>query len=655
MEPPAQKKQKRSNPMTLPELCSCREWQQATDRAISHPEEALLMEGSSSPLAFACRLGAPASCVKAILDAAPEQIRIFLTSRGTPLHEAVLSDKVGSDVVKALLDADGELEGESVCLLQDVDGHTPLHLLIRRRFQTHLRGDDGNRWFEILQLLIKSSPEAVGIPDRGEYEEPPLVMALKASLYAEGTDDADGILIQRVERRIYEMVGCMLEHYPQAASQVLSGARGLYTALHSAVFHGRCSQTIHLLLQAEQQDCATSRAALLANTQGELPLHFCAMRGEPPRSIALLANAAPMAVLTRDISGLTPFHWLWIRFVSTLLALENDRGDTTVEARRVAATPGNRYQDFSSFERGDFYADLNLIRRLDPPVDFLRMRHIPSECLGEGSDAFQWADRSVEVLANRRQRYLSHGDEPMIVWTRREVVTSLFWNKVVSLLKAADSAMNASSFFHLVQAALACPSCPPPVAQMVCALFPEELSVRDPSTGRLPLHYAACRTWHSWDWPRSDAQGRPTRTSEPAAKLLQGESIAVLMHAIEASPPQSARVTDRQGRLALHHAIDSFVRACSNSGRCYMVDAHELPVTSMLQVLERLVQIHPESLERRDGKTKLYPFLQATAAATEYRSPPSPNGFDIPSPDEMPLSMVYLLLRENPSLVDTKL
>jgi hypothetical protein len=336
--------------------------------------------------------------------------------------------------------------------------------------------------------------------------------------------------------------------------------------------------------------------------------------------------------------------------VSTLLALDNDRGETTVEARRVMATPGNRYQDFASIERGDFYADLDLIRRVDPSVDFLRMRHIPSELLRDGSDASQWANRSIEVLANTRQRYVSHSDEPTIVLTRREAVTSLFWNKVVSLLRAADSTMNASSLFHLVHAALACPSCPPPVAQMVCTLFPEELSVRDPSAGRLPLHYAACRTWHSWDWPRSDAQGRPTRTSEPAAKLLCGESIAVLMNAIEVSPPQAARVTDRHGRLVLHHAIDSFVRACSNSGQSYMVDAHKIPVTSMLDVLHHLVQIYPESLERRDGKTKLYPFLQATAAATEYRSPPSPNGFSVPFPDEMPLSMAYSLLRENPSL-----
>ena len=641
--------------MTLPELCLNRDWQQATDRAISHPEEAVMKEGSSSPLAIACRLGAPASCIRVILDAAPEQVRQVLPSRGTPLHEAVLCDKIGSDVVKLLLEADGRLEGESVCMLQDVDGRTPLHLLIRQRFQTHLmRGDDDNRSFEMLQIMVESCPEAVSIPDRGEYEEPPLVKALKASLYAGGVEEADGTLFQRVERRIHRMVGCMLEHYPQAASQILTGARGHYTALHSAVFHGRCSDTIHLLLQAEQQGCATSRAALLANTQGELPLHFCAMRGEPPRSVALLANAAPMAVLTRDVSGLTPFHWLWIRFVSTLLALDNDRGETTVEARRVMATPGNRYQDLVSIERGDFYADLDLIRRVDPPVDFLRMRHIPSELLGDGSEA-QWANRSIEVLANIRQRYFSHSNEPRIVWTRREAVTSLFWSKVVSLLRAADSTMNASSQFHLVRAALACPSCPPPVAQMVCALFPEELSVRDPSTGRLPLHYAACRTWHSWDWPRSDAQGRPTRTSEPAAKLLCGESIAVLMDAIEVSSPRAARITDRQGRLVLHLAIDSFVRACSNSGQSYMVDAHKVPVTLMLEVLQRLVEIYPESLERRDGKTKLYPFLQATAAATEYRSPSSPNGFSVPFPDEMPLSMTYSLLRENPSLVATKL
>jgi hypothetical protein len=125
----------------------------------------------------------------------------------------------------------------------------------------------------MLELLIKSCPKAVGIPNDGEYPEPPLVMELKASLYVGGADNANWILYQRVKQRIYETVHCMLANYPQSASRFLSGARDHNTALHSAVFHGRCSQTIHLLLQAEQQGCTTSRAALFANTQGELPLH----------------------------------------------------------------------------------------------------------------------------------------------------------------------------------------------------------------------------------------------------------------------------------------------------------------------------------------------------------------------------------------------
>ena len=40
------------------------------------------------------------------------------------------------------------------------------------------------------------------------------------------------------------------------------------------------------------------------------------MRGEPPRTVRLLAEAAPEAITQRDASGLTPMHWLWIRFVT---------------------------------------------------------------------------------------------------------------------------------------------------------------------------------------------------------------------------------------------------------------------------------------------------------------------------------------------------
>jgi ankyrin repeat protein len=101
-----------------------------------------------------------------------------------------------------------------------------------------------------------------------------------------------------------------------------------YTAVHSAVFHGRCCDTIRLLLNVDEvhrkrnydRELYVSNnnndnnkgnntkmntekimtqvlpATMQANKFGELPLHFAAMRGECTRSIALLSQAAPWEV-----------------------------------------------------------------------------------------------------------------------------------------------------------------------------------------------------------------------------------------------------------------------------------------------------------------------------------------------------------------------
>jgi len=146
-----------------------------------------------------------------------------------------------------------------------------------------------------------------------------------------------------LEYRIFMLVRIMLDAYPRAACLMISD----YTPLHSAVFHGRCPDTIRLLLDAEArfrdeadhedhhaslksapripivnpEPCPTlaGPAMLCTNTRGELPLHFACMRNECARSIRLLAEADPRAALVRDASGRTPLRWLWIRFVDGLL------------------------------------------------------------------------------------------------------------------------------------------------------------------------------------------------------------------------------------------------------------------------------------------------------------------------------------------------
>jgi hypothetical protein len=498
---------------------------------------------------------------------------------------------------------------------------------------------------ELLEMLVKSCAEAVVVPDRGEYEEPPIVMALKANVYAPLLQSEDATAV-RIERNIHEMVNCMLQHYPSAASCVFNGYRGKYTALHSAVFHGRCPDTIDLLLQAENRCPASQKAGLLANTQGEMPLHFCAMRGEPPRSVALLAAEVPEAVSKRDGSGLTPVHWLWIRFVSTLLAIDDGgRGSTvTVPLERTLQSAGLcEYVSFASLEQGDFEADMQLVRRLDPSVDFLRMRYIPAEVLDE-SDALQWAERTVILLKHIRERcelsraQTQDGDN-VIIWSREEAVAGLFWTKVVSVLKAASisNAHDNSNEFSLVQTAFESICCPPPVAGIVASMYPGEMNIPD-MNGRLPLHHAAKRAWHAWDWPREDG------TSEAAnAQLLQLESSCLLKTAMSLSPMEAAKHKDRFNCLPIHYAIPTFIRAFCSSGR----SCTENPVIDILELVSYFVQMNPDSLHERDPRTGLFPFLQVSAIAAEEKNGASAGSF----PDEFPLSMAYLLLRENPSLV----
>eukprot|EP00978_Attheya_sp_CCMP212_P006121 scaffold13813_cov50-Attheya_sp.AAC.1 len=645
-----------SSPITVP-LSSVATTTTAVAAAVSTPLRRP-SSLSSTPLALACRHGAPLDTIRAILAAAPSQLRHNAPSRGTPLHEAVSNPTCDRSVVRLLLRADHALctslispdasnynawmtilscdtaaptvttqpihadtnnsnnndtagscvpgvralevveKGNSTnvnvgrinsslssnssssmvraAMMQDVDGNTPLHLVIRRAFGMQMmptvvggvgdnRMDDQEEVMQMVQDVVESCPEAVGIPDRREYEESPLVKALKASNYVtagmqlpgtnqimmsasrsyyfstlyqhhpfpnetnhnhnpnnnnnimttthvpvvapptlnnEGTTPTTTttrcILEEddetRLQRKIYRIVKLMLGCYPRAASLVMSGASGEYTALHSAVFHGRCSDIVRLILTAHAQNRnhsitdsimtmpssksalsnqnpraspsasslsgSYSDPALIANFQGELPLHFAAMRLESPRTVDCLCRSSPDAVSIRDSMGLTPLHWLWVRFVNTILeqfgegmtlcrrgqdhkfVLERDSDDdihhfdsneTNVHQSSpplsndvhpcdyegfcsvypLCATPNqtltqHEQQDVimedvgtaeleESFD-GDYFAR---IKAIDFPLDWTRMRHVPADFIALEAPC---ADRAAIKLGKLRER-----------------------------------------------------------------------------------------------------------------------------------------------------------------------------------------------------------------------------------------------------------
>lgn len=70
----------------------------------------------------------------------------------------------------------------------------------------------------------------------------------------------------------------------------------------------------------------------------------------------------------------------------------------------------------------------------------------------------------------------------------------------------------------------------------------------------------------------------------------------------------------------------------------------------LMNLVKPIIRCFPGALGRKDGRTGLYPFMQAAAAATEHTSTIS-----VYDNDETSItSFVFSLLRENPSLVDVK-
>jgi hypothetical protein len=146
-------------------------------------------------------------------------------------------------------------------------------------------------------------------------------------------------------------------------------------------------------------------------------------------------------------------------------------------------------------------------------------------------------------------------------------------------------------------------SCPLALVRLACMQEPRALKVRDDRAGRLPLHYAAARCGY--------------HATVPVGVSREVRSMMEPSPAIDLATKfvQATRVVDKEYQLPLHIAIDTAKRAHDNV------------------VVKELFRLYPCSLERRDGKTKLYPFLQAAAG---------PDGS---------VDLSFSLLRERPTLV----
>ena len=158
-----------------------------------------------------------------------------------------------------------------------------------------------------------------------------------------------------------------------------------------------------------------------------------------------------------------------------------------------------------------------------------------------------------------------------------------------NLLHAASSLAGASG-----------PYLPQPLLFLFHWMHKEKTKMRD-DKGRLPLHYSLMNH-------QSIIEESPNKPVKKETK----DNVWVDM--LIGSFPEGTKVADKTLRLPLHYALDT---PCCN-----------------LEVVNKLILNHPESLERRDPITGLYPFQQAA---------------------ESDLSTSFYLLRRAPNLVASSL
>jgi len=597
-----------------------------------------------------------------------------------------------------------------------------------------------------------------------------------------------------LEYRIFCLVRIMLDAYPRASCLMISD----YTPLHSAVFHGRCPDTIRLLLDAESRynesrsikSVATSLpttqtpfvpcptlpgpAMLSTNTRGELPLHFACMRNECARTIRLLSEADPRSALVRDASGRTPLRWLWIRFVDGLLDRFGGREQAGVRSplsfrEQEGGNTGNflhfdpnallGINNFVSDRRGGsrthpfdfdgqqihsesvhdettdeiFVFDTDYIRKtrlVDRTVDFLRMRHVPN--------GFETIDRvaadhaitvllKVKYLQERQNRQVKpahiSGDTvrlpPLNLSIKEEFILFAF-EKFVALIYAAFVATESEKLsvaesaarkkqrtnnlsgsvhgdipsrkklwhtlpsvgvdkkFMLVHEACGCSraSCPVAVAIICMKIFTDHLYQRD-DDGCLPLHRVASRGI-GWEPPGS---------LDTAHASLADETLNLMKEVLSASHASAPMTYNNNRQLPLHCAIDSVITSLRMGkhrretlhaeARVALQKYRHNHVQIAMDILSELLHANSNALQTRDGKTGLFPFMQAAIngddrAVVKYTNDLSRRpGFNVPGvtrhsyEDDVVeesdaegesdhLTVVYFLLREDPSVIDVQ-
>lgn len=616
------------NEPELLRLCRCKTWTLVQDRLLSFPNEAKAVRGDgTTALSVAIRGGAPFLVIEALVHTNPSQLSAMHKTRGTVLHEAV-RHACPLKTVRFLLETmvvgrhnnnkTRSSSSLSRALLgrQDDMGRTVLHYVVLRALQN---GDCSGSSWNVVKRLVTSYPAAVKTMDC-DGNTPLLLLLLHHS--------ASPRLL--AEAHVYRIVQLMVATCPSAATMprkapstlsmmapttISSSSSSSSSSSHSSP---TCMSQWNSLLPREYLDepemgtTTTNNGVVVALGDGSpTPLTYALLYGRGEETIGLLLDVASKVGPDPCLTLSSGYHEVPLHVAVTL------RSSLSLLTKLVHRNPAAlRIRD---------------VHKLSP-LDWVWIRHVADWCSSNPLNPVQPSTRRYlschnfvawHQLATNQQQL----DEQEGLFGR--VLLETLWQRMTLMVVAAavdgcrDPVYKRGEPWSMVHAA-SCVSCP--LAMVRMALRKEgfaQTRVRDLRARRLPIHYAAARPHY-----RATV---PVGVLSQDTQLIDEESpvVDLLRHF-----PQGARVVDGRYQLPLHIAIDASKQTTTTSTSSSLATLkHNNHHQFYERVIDKLVRAYPEALERRDGISLLYPYLQAAAGP----------GASV--------NTIYCLLRESPSLL----
>lgn len=541
-----------------------------------------------------------AALVEKLLAISPEQVQCSQRLHGhTPLRDAVRNPSCTPKVLSLLLEVDMHLPGrmcEKAAYLQDRDSFEPMDHLI---FGIHATNSSYS--LDLLKLFMN----VVGTGGNRNHDHyctctvsvSPLIrlLSLGTSFGLNQTRDAS---VSKESPRLARLLECARCLVDGDSSIVHTRSRSTQcTALHVALRnYGDCFSITRLLLEADGENFMIKQR----NLYGDLPLHVASSVGVPMSVLRLVLEKTVHAVVkTKDrphplvwstnISGFTAADLEWMRHI------EGGRGFYEARAFYPLETSGIRWH---CSRQDEFYREL--LRDAVAQVIASNSTYITDGRQERAAEPFGF-------LLNRIMLLIHVAHCGVVMHPSHDLSTNL--------LHAASSLARGSG-----------PCLPKPLLDLTYWMDPGVV-LRADAEGRLPIHYSVMPSTTC-----DDVALKSTRKDQIEAT----DYLSWVKFLLEEAPATSAK-TDNTLRLPLHYALDGSFTGADAWGRIRTDDeAPEMKTPSWQQeVIELLVSTFPDSVERKDPLTCLYPFMQAAA---------NPN---------VSLDTVFSLLQRSPALLSS--